>query len=240
MAFSARAISTNLLQQQVVQTAHNFIVGDVLAFDGTNYFLAQADNQSDAETVGIVSFVLDANNFYITQAGHVNDLTGPLTPGSLYYLSAVSAGGLTTVAPSTPGQYVVPLLIADTTTSGYYFNNAGRVVGGGSSGFTWSVVTTNTSMAVNNGYIINGGGLLTMTLPASAIPGDIVRIGGFSASGWSIVYGTNQIIHYGINDTTVTTGSLSSAQRYDTVELINVVANTNWLVLSNQGNLTIV
>lgn len=43
--------------------------------------------------------------------------TGGLTPGATYYLSAATAGGITSTAPSTQGQYVVPIGVALSPTA---------------------------------------------------------------------------------------------------------------------------
>lgn len=240
MAYSARALTTNILQNIVEYTNHGFPIGIILGWDGTTWFSSIANSDLNSQVVGMVSYVIDVNNFVITQVGFVSNLPDSYMAGDEYYLSPTNPGELTNVKPTTPGQYVVPLFIPYTLHTGYFAVTPATVVTSAPTGFPWTVVTTNTSMAINTGYIINGAGLLTMTLPASATPGDIVRIAGSSASGWSIVENTNQIIHFGINSTTVTSGSLSSSQRYDTVELINTVATNEWVVLSNQGNLTIV
>jgi hypothetical protein len=81
-----------------------------------------------------------------------------------------------------------------------------------------------------------------MTLPPTSVVGDIVEVAGYSASGW-IVAQTDQIIHFGDMNTTLGAGgSLSSNVRYDTVKLLSVTASPNaeWLVLTADGNITIV
>lgn len=110
------------------------------------------------------------------------------------------------------------------------------------SGISWHEVLTPTqTMAVNNGYIANNAGVVTLTLPAVAAFGDVVQVGGKGAGGWSIAQNAGQTIHYGVLDTTTGAGgSLSSIRRYDTVELICITANTDFLVLSGIGNLTVV
>jgi hypothetical protein len=97
------------------------------------------------------------------------------------------------------------------------------------------------AMSPNSVYIINNGAsLVTLTLPVTAAVGTTLRVVGVSADGWSIVENSGQSINDGILSTTSTSGSLSSTQRYNAVELICVVANTTWNVISGQGNFTIV
>jgi hypothetical protein len=105
---------------------------------------------------------------------------------------------------------------------------------------TTVVVLTSAAMLPNNNYIANNVALVTLTLPVTAAVGTTLRIIGLGTGGWSIVQNTGQSINDGILSTTVTTGSLSSTQRYNAVELMCVVANTTWNVISGQGNFTIV
>ena len=102
----------------VVQGAHGFAVKDVVRLSGGTWVKAQADSLANAREVGIVSEVVDASTFRVVSHGYVTGLTG-LTAGSVYYLSASTAGLLTTTEPTGFGQVSVPVFIADTTTSGF-------------------------------------------------------------------------------------------------------------------------
>jgi len=114
--------------------------------------------------------------------------------------------------------------------------------GGGGGGITWNEVTGTTQAAsVNAGYIANNAGLVTITLPTTAAVGDVVRVTGKGAGGWLIAQNASQIIHFlGTDTTTGTGGSLASTGTYDGVEIVCVVANTEWVVISSMGNITIV
>ena len=108
-------------------------------------------------------------------------------------------------------------------------------------GFTWNEVTGTTQTAsVNNGYITNNAALVTVTLPNTAVVGSIVRIAGKGAGGWRVAQNASEIIHFGNVDTTTGTGGrLDSTDTNDAVELLCIVADTEWMVLSSQGNITI-
>ena len=110
---------------QITQNAHGFSVGNVLKLAGASYALAQANNAANALAVGIVTKVVDVNNFYIQYYGYSTGLTG-LAAGTLYYLSPTSPGGLTATAPVTAGQILKPILIADSATSAYWLNYNGQ------------------------------------------------------------------------------------------------------------------
>lgn len=96
---------------------------------------------------------------------------------------------------------------------------------------TWSAAAVSAGMAVNNGYVTTGAGLITMTLPAVAAVGDIIEVVGQGAGGWSIAQNAGQVIHLGGTPTTVGVGgSLASSNRYDAVRLVCVVADTEFVV----------
>jgi hypothetical protein len=128
----------------VQQVDHMLVVGDAVRFDGTNYVKAQADSAADAEVVGLVSAVADANHFTLQLSGYITGLSG-LTPGDVYFLSATTPGALSPTDPATVGQVSKPLLIADSSSSGYLFNFRGEVIaasGGGSLPDPWTADNT--------------------------------------------------------------------------------------------------
>lgn len=109
-------------------------------------------------------------------------------------------------------------------------------------GMTQNEVTgTSQAMAVNNSYGMNNVALVTGTLPATAAYGDEIEICGVGAGGWAIAQNASQTIVF--NATTATTagvgGSVASTDRYDTIRLRCIVANTTFLVLWAKGTLTV-
>jgi hypothetical protein len=96
--------------------------------------------------------------------------------------------------------------------------------------FEWIYLTgTAETAAVNTGYIIAASGATTITLPSSANVGDTIRIQGSGVGGWTLQAGTGQFIFMG-NTGTSSGGSLSSANRYDTIEAICIYPNSLWSV----------
>jgi hypothetical protein len=124
--------------KQVTQASHGFLVGNVVYLNGSTYALAQADTSPTAEAIGVVSNVVTANIFEVTELGYLSgvDTTNTveggaaLTAGTVYFLSASTAGKLTAAEPSTIGYVSKPMLIADGASSGYALNYRGVVVGG--------------------------------------------------------------------------------------------------------------
>lgn len=137
----------------VMQTGHGLAVQDVVRFNGTDYVKAKADSGVDAEVVGIVSAVADANNFTLQVGGRVTGLSG-LSAGAVYFLDPSTAGALTTTEPSTLTQVSKPILIALSTTSGLLFNFRGEVLaeaGVGPTGTTGSTGPTGPTGAGSTG-----------------------------------------------------------------------------------------
>jgi hypothetical protein len=103
------------------------------------------------------------------------------------------------------------------------------------------VTAASVALAVNSTYIMNRGTLITATLPAAAVLGSTFRIVGKGAGGWLIAQNAGQTIHIlGSNTTTGVGGSLASTTQYDCLELMCTTANTNFVVYSSMGNLTVV
>lgn len=113
--------------------------------------------------------------------------------------------------------------------------------GSGGTGISWTEITgTSQTAAVNTGYIANNAGLVTVTLPATATLGSIIRVAGYGAGGWEIAQSAGQQIVYGdITTTEGVSGSLASINRYDAVELLCVVANTKFVVISGIGTVEV-
>lgn len=106
----------------------------------------------------------------------------------------------------------------------------------------WNVVSINTNLAVNNGYIASSGGNIDLILPPSANIGETLRITNL-AGGFTIKQNALQSINFGVDFTTPgITGEISTNNDGDSIELICVAsgAATTYQVLSSIGNFTIV
>ena len=122
-------------------------------------------------------------------------------------------------------------------------NGAGTITiaGSGPGGVTWVDQTgASVTMAVNTYYVADNAGLVTFTLPTTAALGSMFQIVGKGAGGWTLVEATGQTIQFGTITTTVTTGSLSSSNRYDCITFVCTTANTVFTVYSSIGNITYV
>ncbi len=108
-------------------------------------------------------------------------------------------------------------------------------------GVSWNSINANViSLAANNGYdVIYTGGAITATLPVSAAQYTTIRISSGTTQLITIAQNSGQQIQYGNQFTTPSSGSLTSMATGDTLELLCVVADTTWRVLSGQGNWTV-
>lgn len=111
----------------------------------------------------------------------------------------------------------------------------------GSGSFAWSVETIDLTMVVNHGYIANKAGTLNLELPAIAAVGSIIKVTGINtALGWRITQAAGNQIFFGTSSTILgAAGYLESTAIHDSLEMVCVVANTTWNVLSSIGNITV-
>lgn len=108
-------------------------------------------------------------------------------------------------------------------------------------GITWTEVTgTTQAVAINSGYILNNASLVTATLPTTAAVGTVEYFAGKGAGLYKIAQNASQIIHFGVlNTTTGVGGSIAANQGYDSIQLVCIVANTEWVVINSSGTLTV-
>lgn len=145
---------------KVTQASHGFVSGDIgkaLYLNASAYTFALASAANTAEVVGVISRIIDSNNFEITLSGEISGLTG-LVAGEVYFLSASSAGVLTTTEPTTVGQVSIPVGIASSTTTLYVAPKRGVVVGGANAR-TQISLPNNTTQVVQDVSIYDAGEL---------------------------------------------------------------------------------
>ena len=110
----------------------------------------------------------------------------------------------------------------------------------GATYYTWSEITASQAAAVNNAYVANNASQVVLTLPSTALFGDKVQVCGKGAGGWKIAQNDGQTIHFdSANTTTGVSGSLASQNTFDCVELVCITLNSDWLVVSCIGNITV-
>lgn len=105
----------------------------------------------------------------------------------------------------------------------------------------WYTVTTNTLMQTSSGYFANSGSLLSLTLPTVAAVGDALAVSGRGAGLWVLNQNASQSVNFGsLTTTSGIGGSITATNRYDALILVCSVANSQWNVLSSEGQLDVI
>lgn len=144
----------------VNQAGHGFVVQRAVRLSGSTWIKAQADSEANAEAVGIVTAVADADNFTVTFGGYSAAFSG-LTAGSVYFLSASSSGVLTTTEPTTAGEVSKPMLVAISATAGVIANMRGVLLTAGPS------ISVQVACSDTTSTITTGNAKVTFPIPAN-------------------------------------------------------------------------
>lgn len=105
----------------------------------------------------------------------------------------------------------------------------------------WQKISASQALEVDHGYICSGGGALVLSLPATSLVGEIIEVTLKGSTSWQITQGAGQSIEFGMATTTVGVGgSLTSTAQGDSIRMVCTTANLVWLVLSGNGNPTVV
>ena len=200
----------------VNQTAHGFSVGNWLKLVSANtYALAKADAAANADYMGVVSTVTDANNFILTISGEVT--LSSLTVGN-YFGSPTTAGAMATSAPTSAGQVQILLGRAISTTVFVVEIKQGMVL----------------SSLTNHGVVVGTGTGVTATATgATGVP--LIGQGG---SADPVFQGTGVKLdsHFGAitADTDASTVTMDlSVSDWHTLLLTSAVGGNRTLALSN-------
>jgi hypothetical protein len=194
------------------------------------------------------------NALNITQIGLVKfdgfgNFTGVTTVAHSVLVGAFN-NGITSITAGINGQVLIgstgndPSFATLTGTGGITFTTgAGSlVINNTANTMTWSTITDDQTAAVNNAYVCNKAGLLTLTLPAVSAVGDGIKVTGINnATGWKVAQNAGNTINFVATQSTPGGGgSIASSSTYDTVELRCVTANALWTIVDSTGNITFV
>ena len=152
------------ITKTITQFGHGFSVGDVVGFSGSSYSKAIADGSYDGEIIGIVSKVVDINNFNIIQSGYIRNLSN-LTENTTYFVSPTTSGDFTSTAPTAYGDLKKPILFADSSTTGWVLPYPGYIitkpVTGGTGGTVGTIYYTGKTPSVCTVGGLDAGTTLT-------------------------------------------------------------------------------
>ena len=122
-------LSGNATIDQINQAAHGLSVGDAVYLNNNIYQKAIATASNTAQVVGVVSQVIDTNNFEIVLSGEIVKSGWGLIPGNAYYLSTSTAGELVITEPDVVGHVSAQIGVARTANALYVDIKRGVVVG---------------------------------------------------------------------------------------------------------------
>lgn len=111
-------LASGSLKSSYTQTSHGFVAGQVIAYFGGAWVLADS---SSADKLGrlVVESATDADNFVAVQIGNIEVSTWDLTPGSFYVVDQTATGSIAEfINPDSPDfVYSNPVLQAITATT---------------------------------------------------------------------------------------------------------------------------
>ena len=221
--------------------SENFAGGSGALFNlltGSNNLVIGSGGNTVADAAGVSLTSSESNNILLNHLGVTgasNELhIGTGTGSGRWNLAKSYIAGIYGVTPAGT------INIALVDSNGQLGSSATLAQSYLVNGLTWNAPTTTPiSAAVNNEYTIKtASGLTTINLPATAAVNARIKIVGYGTSGWTLVAASGDYIHYGSLDTTAG-GSLSSTNRYDCVEVVCAVADSEWVVHSSVGTLVV-
>lgn len=245
-AFSATHLNTDKLAKVITQVGHGFQVGTIVIYDliADGFVKSIANSEVNCAGSMMVSFVIDANTFGLTQCGYVSNLTlqALYVPGAIMYVSPTNPGELTYVKPTAVGQVELECFYTDSFDSGFFFGGPGDLIESGSL-FQWTVlVDMDASMVSNNGYLMTATAATQLTLPLVSAVGDVLKIAtsAISTDDVLVVQDSNQYIVLADQSTMVgPTGGLllaaTNGVKQGSCELLCIEANKGWRFVDGTG-----
>lgn len=204
--------------------------GKVLRADGTNNVYSTS---TFADTYAASSLLYSNGANTVTGLSTKNNAALKTSASGVPEWEALTDGEI--LVGSAAGTPAAATITAGTGISVVNGNNS-ITISATASSFTWNEVAgTSQAASVNNGYICQNASATTVTLPATAAVGDIVKIQGSGAGGWILAANTGQTVVINSTQSSTTAGNLTSADRYDYSEVQCIVANTTWVLTSTNS-----
>lgn len=166
------------------------------------------------------------NNILYSSSNNVVGQLGPFPNGS----TIIGNGGVPTVGLITGSGGI------------NVTNGPGTInISGSPSGLTWTLIAASqVTTSTNNGFFcVSPGGALTIPLPLVSMKGDVFAVVLDGSTSWQITQSTGQQIRVSSQQTTATSGTITSTAQGDSIYLVCEVANLRWTALNFVGNLTI-
>lgn len=150
------------IKKRIQQNGHGFSVGNVVSYNGSIYVKGIASVGNTYEFLGVVSSVIDVDNFTLTYAGYIDltPITG-LSANTVYFVSPSVAGAITPIEPYNSGESSRPMIITQGTTNGlvlmsrsFTVSESGSGGTGGGNGMRIQRVTSQTAHGFSLGDVL--------------------------------------------------------------------------------------
>jgi len=198
-----------------------------------------APNGGTIPTAGIADNAVDEDKIRLDNAGWLTARNNA-DDGDINILNVNTSDAVVLLDEAQLQTSAAPTTDAQIANKKYVDDEITTAIAAVPNGLTWSEVTTATkTAAVNNGYVLNRSGGVTVTIPSTAAVGSVVKIIGKQGI-WIIAQNAGETISFnGTDATTGATGTLTATNEDNCIELVCITANTNWVVSFCSGNITI-
>ena len=227
-----KGATSGLSQGDVVRFVENLQDTNLGTFNGVT--LAKADSATSAEVFGIVNGVSGNDEVEVIVSGEFNYPSGGLDIGCVQFLSASSAGDLSSTEPNIIGQVSKPVAIATAANKGVLYNFRGQQLTatggtGASQGDNNSFFITGFSSPDPNGKTVEKGKIVTYN----------TQLGRFEITNGGSVNSVEQIVGIITEDSsTLGSGVVKVVSSGVILNANSLVTNTGPLYVTNNGDLT--
>ena len=227
-----KGATSGLSQGDVVRFAENLQDTNLGTFNGVT--LAKADSATSAEVFGIVNGVSGNDEVEVIVSGEFNYPSGGLDIGCVQFLSASSAGDLSSTEPNIIGQVSKPVAIATAANKGVLYNFRGQQLTatggtGASQGDNNSFFITGFSSPDPNGKTVEKGKIVTYN----------TQLGRFEITNGGSVNSVEQIVGIITEDSsTLGSGVVKVVSSGVILNANSLVTNTGPLYVTSNGDLT--
>jgi hypothetical protein len=198
--------------------------GTLLRANGTNW-VATTSTFADTYAINTLLYASSANG--VTGLATANSASLVTDGSGVPAWQTLTAGqilvGTTAGAPAST--------VINSGTGILVANSSGSITINATGGGLASVAAASTPItaAINTAYYITDASQVTITLPAVAAAGSVVKIVGNGAGGWILAPGSGQTIKV---LTASASTSITTAEQYDCIEVYCTLANTTWVATS--------
>ena len=227
-----KGATSGLSQGDVVRFVENLQDTNLGTFNGVT--LAKADSATSAEVFGIVNGVSGNDEVEVIVSCEFNYPSGGLDIGCVQFLSASSAGDLSSTEPNIIGQVSKPVAIATAANKGVLYNFRGQQLTatggtGASQGDNNSFFITGFSSPDPNGKTVEKGKIVTYN----------TQLGRFEITNGGSVNSVEQIVGIITEDSsTLGSGVVKVVSSGVILNANSLVTNTGPLYVTNNGDLT--